>query len=467
MKLRAQRNPNRHLWLTIQYGCVCAAVLLAGGCRQRAFNELYAESLAREIREIEDLVYEFEAENRSMEYEIEDLRRVNAQLQSRLQDAQGARFKESSSGAASPGVGFERKSLLDGVVPNDRRQEGSGTPNPSSILKSPPPLQLPSGRDKSGGKDALDLEVPEIVIPKKNAANAATGPVQGRPALPPVAPADSPRIDSGESNVQTLPKASGGDSVPTESTIPDSVLPSANPSGELQLPKSTLPGFPGTPASPPGSIQPNALLPSDSNQPLNPRSNQPVRTREPLLKPAPMGLPEDVSDAVLRERRIYTPPTPEVIQASATAPTKEDSESVSNRNVRGIDFHPTLCRGHNFDGQPGDDGLALVLVTLNSNQQFVPGEGTMTIVAEEPAADGTVNRIGRWEIPPEQLQDWLEPIGAAKGFHIKLPWQDRKPEGLLVDVYVRMVLEDGTKMVNRKTIHLRKPNSTPSTWTPR
>jgi hypothetical protein len=474
MTLRAHLNPIRHLWLTIQFGCVCASVLLAGGCRQRAFNELYAESLAREIREVEDLVYEFEAENREMEWEIEDLRRVNAQLQSRLKETQGARVKETNTGSASSGMGVERKSLLDGVVPSDRSKEGSGTPNPSSILKSPPPLQLPSSKDKSGGNEAMDLEMPEIVIPKKVSPNAASGPVQGRPALPSVAPADSPRIDAGDSNSGSIPKPSGPKpsgvgAVPTESTSPGALTPGAIPipNGEIQVPKLPIPGFPDSQTLPPGRNPSSELLPADEAQPLIPRSNQPVKTKEPLHKPAPMGLPEDVSEAVLRERRIYTPPMPEVIRASATAAPKPDSTSVVDRNVRGIDFHPTLCRGHNVDGQPGHGGLTLVLLTLNAKQQFVPGEGELTIVAEEPTAEGGVNRIGRWEIPPEQLQDGLEPIGAAQGFHLKLPWQDRKPEGLSVDVYVRLVLADGTKMVNRKTIHLRKPNNAPSTWTPR
>jgi hypothetical protein len=467
MTLRAHFNPIRHLWLTIQFGCVCASVLLAGGCRQRAFNELYAESLAREIREVEDLVYEFEAENREMEWEIEDLRRVNAQLQSRLKETQGGRVKESNIGSTSSSMGVERKSLLDGVVPSDRSQEGSGTPNPSSILKSPPPLQLPSSKDKSRGNEAMDLEMPEIVIPKKVSPSGANGPVQGRPALPSVAPADTTRVDAVESNAGMIPKPTGEAAVPTEYAPSGASTPDAIPSGETQAPRLPLPGFPDSQVVPPGSKQPSELLPASPAQPLLPRSNQPVKTKEPLHKPAPMGLPEAVSDAVLRERRIYTPPMPEVIQASATAAPKLDSASVADRNVRGIDFHPTLCRGHNVDGQPGDDGLALVLVTLNAKQQFVPGEGALTIVAEEAATEGTVNRIGRWEISPDQLQDGLEAVGAAQGFHVKVPWQDRKPEGLSVDVYVRLVLADGTKMVNRKTIHLRKPNNTPSTWTPR
>ena len=57
-------------------------------CRQRAVTELYVEQMAQRNRALEDLVYDFDAENRSMEFELEDLRRTNAQLQGRLQEIQ-------------------------------------------------------------------------------------------------------------------------------------------------------------------------------------------------------------------------------------------------------------------------------------------------------------------------------------------------------------------------------------------
>jgi hypothetical protein len=108
-----------------------------------------------------------------------------------------------------------------------------------------------------------------------------------------------------------------------------------------------------------------------------------------------------------------------------------------------------------------------VLVPRNASQQFVGAAGTLTIVAEETSRDGEPVRVGRWEMSDEQLQDLLEPIGAAQGFHIKLPWQDKTPATTTIDVYVRMASTDGTTMVNRKQIHLRTSNTAPSAWTPR
>jgi hypothetical protein len=135
--------------------------------------------------------------------------------------------------------------------------------------------------------------------------------------------------------------------------------------------------------------------------------------------------------------------------------------------VREIEFHPSLCRGHNLDGKPGDDGLYLVLVPRNTEQQFVPNVGALTIVAEETNASGETSRIGRWEFRPDELKDWMEPIGNGQGFHIQLAWDQVVPKGTVIDVYARFMADDGTMMVNRKQIHLRKPTPGQSMWTPR
>jgi arginyl-tRNA--protein-N-Asp/Glu arginylyltransferase len=121
-----------------------------------------------------------------------------------------------------------------------------------------------------------------------------------------------------------------------------------------------------------------------------------------------------------------------------------------------------------LNGKPGDDGLYLVMVPRNSAGQFVPTTGKMTIVVEETLADGTVARIGRYEYTAEELKEHLEPVGSAPGLHIPIRWSERVPSGTSVDVYAKFSMADGTTMVNRRSISLRKiAAGGPSTWTPR
>ncbi|MFN7733366.1 MAG: hypothetical protein ACK5OB_15825 [Pirellula sp.] len=451
------------------------------GCRQRAFTELYAESLAREIREVEDLVYEFDAENRAMEYEIHDLRRTNAQLKARLEELQSERARLGTAGPNASGPVLERKPRTDDASPNESKRNPSTKQNkgaagpegnvPSSLLKTPPPLTLPAVNDSD------PTSMPEIVVPKKgppplSSNGLGDGTNTPRPknsAEPIVAPKSDEAATPQDKN---LPK-----SVPSEERERDKQIPDAS---TLELPKIEIPKL-GNPAAPINPNGPSASLPqAPASELLPPGDKKSLPVKEPLLKPAPKGLPDEVSDAVLRERKIYTPDRDQVLQASsqsiASSSTSEPSAPPATKavyvtkidpRIREIEFHPTLTRGHNFDGKRGDDGLYLVLLPRNSQHQFVPGNGTLTVVAEETQSDGTTNRIGRWTITPEQWRDGLEPIGEAQGFHVKLPWQERIPNTSQVDVWVRFSLEDGTTMVNQRPISVRQASPGTSTWTPR
>ena len=400
---------------------ILATLMLVGsaGCRQRAVTELYVEQMAQRNRALEDLVYDFDAENRAMEFELEDLRRTNAQLQGRLQELQRQSSRiESSPSDRGPLTNRTETNRTEKVRPETIRSETirSESTRPESKNKNnvPAPLKLPPGR--SGEQDSLKLEPPEVILPKKS--NEA-----------------EPLLDSAP------------------------VLPSPEPL--RKEPSDLLPDIKPAPQKLPESILPEAKLPL-----------QPAGERESLLKTAPLGLPASDADASSTDRKIQLPAgtgtTPEsssgVIQTSAT---QVQSKPLDAR-VREIDWHPTMCRSQNTDGKPGDDGLYLVMVPRNSAGQFVPTTGKMTIVVEETLADGTVARIGRYEYTAEELKEHLEPVGSAPGLHIPIRWSERVPSGTSVDVYAKFSMADGTTMVNRRSISLRKiVAGGPSTWTPR
>ncbi|MEY2612954.1 MAG: hypothetical protein RL069_1766 [Planctomycetota bacterium] len=423
------------LWL-----CAVAMILSMGsGCRQRAITELYSEDMARRNRALEDLVYDFDAENQAMEFEIEDLRRTNAQLQGRLQEVQRQRSLESRGSTGSP-------SDKPRVTESKPLQSG-GEKSPSdenSARKSPAPLKLPSNR--SGGANTAEeipLVLPEIVVPAPN-----------------------------KETKETLE----GVSKPLDSQPPSLTLP------------EPAPLLPNSPSAPPPSIlpptEPPALPPTVPGViPSSGGGEDQPKGRSSLLKPAPNGLPSDSAQIMDPRRRINAPRLDDnsstagsVELASGTAPlTKQPSTKQpvikpigpKDRRIREIDWHPSLCRARNTDGKPGDDGLYLVLVPRNSLGEFVPEVGNLTLVVEETIADGSVSRVGRWEYGADELQDLLEPIGSAPGIHLPVDWLEHPPTTSQVEVYVKFTLEDGTTMVNRKTLPLKRFSNGASTWTPR
>jgi hypothetical protein len=425
-------------------------------CRQRAVTELYVEQMAQRNRALEDLVYDFDAENRSMEFELEDLRRANAQLQGRLQEIQRQSSRIDTSPSDRPLTVRPESQKLE-----SQRSESQKPESPKSRSGAPAPLKLPPGRNR--GDESLILEPPEIVVPKQSTEPILPAPEPLAPkSLAPKSPAPSSLVP--EPQVRE-PQAIDPQILtePTGELLPELGSPSLKTpelrTPELKVPDASLPVVPGIES---GSI----------------------------LERAPRGLPSGDSEASLLDRKILLPAstvpgvnpsgvnpsgiaTP-VIQSSAVQaleargkPGRIPTKPTDSR-VREIDWHPTMCRAQNSDGMPGDDGLYLVLIPRNTAGQFVPSLGALTLVVEETLADGSVARIGRYEFPEAELKDYLEPVGSAPGLHIPIRWTEQRPAGTSVEVYAKLTMPDGSTMVNRRTIPLRRTTAMgPSTWTPR
>jgi hypothetical protein len=440
-------------------------------CRQRAVTELYVEQMAQRNRALEDLVYDFDAENRSMEFELEDLRRANAQLQGRLQEIQ----RQSSRIDTSPS---DRPLTIrpESQKPESQRPETQKPESPKSRSGAPAPLKLPPGRNR--GDESLILEPPEIVVPKQSTEPILPAPEALAPkslvpkSLAPKSLVPEPQVREPQAiDPQILREPSG-------ELLPELGPPSLK-TPELKTPELKAPDF-----KTPSPKSPEFKVP-DASLPVVPGIES-----GSILERAPRGLPSGDSEASLLDRKILLPAstvpgvnpsgvnpsgnaTP-VIQSSAVQALEARGKSgrvptkPTDSRVREIDWHPTMCRAQNSDGKPGDDGLYLVLIPRNTAGQFVPSLGALTLVVEETLADGSVARIGRYEFPEAELKDYLEPVGSAPGLHIPIRWTEQRPAGTSVEVYAKLTMPDGSTMVNRRTIPLRRTTAMgPSTWTPR
>jgi hypothetical protein len=404
-------------------------------CRQAAFNEYYVESMASEIRALEDRIYEYDSAYQSLEMENEDLRAKHERLQRKLRELEeedGLTLKSKPS-----------RSPTRDPKPNQGAMDSETfelVPPPKVKTEEPAPI-VPR------------MPVDPPVDPKKDLSNPVT---ESLPSLLPgisPSPSPSPTKDpaetglpkAGESEILPPPANNGSSSIPNRSrrfndlkssdlveeyTMPPAIRSAQQPNG-------------------PSLLQP----PSASPNPVN---------SEPRLPTLPGSTP-----GAIIQGKIKVPTSSDVIQASASEVVDDtDPLSVEDRRVVGIDFHPTLCRGINLDNQPGDDGLYLVLTPKNQAGQIINDEGKLTIVAEE-IIDDTPVRISAWEIDSDEMKEYLEPIGTSQGYHLRLPWQATAPTGRTVQVFVKCEFEDGRKPVNRKELTLSKSTNRPLTWTPR
>jgi hypothetical protein len=177
---------------------------------------------------------------------------------------------------------------------------------------------------------------------------------------------------------------------------------------------------------------------------------------------APPSLPKLDQGSIL-QGKIKLPVDNGVVLASATTPIQT---APTDHRIVEIAFHPTMCRGHNFDESPGDDGLYLVVIPRNKQGEPINQSGDLTIVVEE-TIEGQSTRIAAWEIGSKELSEYLEPIGTSQGYHLSLPWQKSAPTATAVQVFVKFEAEDGRTMVNRREVSLRRPGARQSAWTPR
>lgn len=412
-RIDARCVPKAHRSLHARTVLLIALASLTG-CRRAAFNEIYVENMAGEIRALEDRVYEYDSAYQSLEIENEELRRINEELRSKNRVLKSEASSE--------------RSLLP--VPLDRERKPSTTTKPkqpaepeldepSAIDLSPPPLQSKSAAPKSS-EPSLD------VVPPSASPQPLPLPTGGESLLPP--PKSAPSLPTTEDKKSSIQRPQAKDLV-EDVQLPGGLIRSAQ-QPRLQEPSQT-----------PALSKPSSVLPQPS-------------------------LPKLTPGAIL-QGRIDLPIDPTidsaVIPASANMPVEH---KVTDQRMVEIAFHETLCRGHNFDDQPGDDGLYLVLVPKNVTGEPLQQIGKLTVVIEE-SIDEVSRRIAAWNVTPDELEESLEPIGASQGFHLSLPFQDVAPESNRVQVFLKYELEDGRVLVNRKDIALRRPGHRQTTWTPR
>jgi hypothetical protein len=108
-----------------------------------------------------------------------------------------------------------------------------------------------------------------------------------------------------------------------------------------------------------------------------------------------------------------------------------------------------------------------VLQPKNTSGEPVDIPADLTIVVLDPNRPEEQSKLGRWTLTKEEVDAQLEPIGIARGFHIALKWQDAKPLGDSVQVYIRYEMEDGRRLVNERRLQIHVPSIGSASWTPR
>ena len=113
----------------------------------------------------------------------------------------------------------------------------------------------------------------------------------------------------------------------------------------------------------------------------------------------------------------------------------------------------SATRGKDLDGIPGDDGIELMVQTLNADGDFVDFTGEMTITVQDRLA----GEIGKWTFLPQELKLFLsrDELGNM-GTLLHLPWTGKIPVSQTIEARVSVVI-DNIEYIAKQAINIRPP----------
>jgi hypothetical protein len=132
-----------------------------------------------------------------------------------------------------------------------------------------------------------------------------------------------------------------------------------------------------------------------------------------------------------------------------------------------VTLSPLFTGGADFDSQPGDDGLCVVVEPRNAGEEYVPEAGPISIVVLDPSRQGDAARVARWDFDLSAARQKLAGSAAATGIKLELPWPAAPPAANRLHLFVRYETADGRKLQTDREIFLTPPGQASSRWTPR
>ncbi|HEX5103575.1 MAG TPA: hypothetical protein VFV87_07185 [Pirellulaceae bacterium] len=218
----------------------------------------------------------------------------------------------------------------------------------------------------------------------------------------------------------------------------------------------------GTPMEPPTIEIPGR---STTQRPELDSKSAPSSGRETLdLSPPAAGVP-DASDGHSPETGDL--PTP-AVPRQLNAPAPEVLPKLpADPQVTHLFLNPLMTGGADFDRQPGDEGLSIVLEPRNAADEYVPQAGAVSVVVLDPARQGEAARIARWDFTLSATQQKLQDASAAPGICLEMPWPASPPTNNRLKLYVRYETADGRQLQTDREIFITPPGQLAQRWTPR
>lgn len=138
------------------------------------------------------------------------------------------------------------------------------------------------------------------------------------------------------------------------------------------------------------------------------------------------------------------------IQNANAINTKTNHSNGKNSDqlfVTQVVINSAYSSSKDFDGQPGEDGIALLLQPQTASGETVLHAGQLTVSVIDPTASSATQRIGMWKFVPSETKLFFTNNDAEnRGILLELPWEQTRPQGKSVMVFVRFETSDGRRL---------------------
>ena len=204
----------------------------------------------------------------------------------------------------------------------------------------------------------------------------------------------------------------------------------------------------GQSAQPENDYYPSPVEATDSREPDSDLSTDNLPTPDSILDNDQSRFDLDVEEAQEVRDRQDAQEVGHAIKIEMTSPITE------------VLINKSVSQGKNTDGQPGDDGVEILLQPKSADGSVVDEAGNLTISIIDAAADQGERQIGKWTfLKEEALLFFAEDEFDNRGILLQLDWDKKIPANKRLTVYVRLETSDGRIMETTSDIIIDPPNA--------
>lgn len=144
-------------------------------------------------------------------------------------------------------------------------------------------------------------------------------------------------------------------------------------------------------------------------------------------------------------------------------PAPDAEGAIEDPNVNDVTFHRLLTGGYDIDGQPGDDGLSVVLEPRNPRGELVRTPGDVEIALIDPDR-GDGGRVAQWKFTAAELAEYWERRAVGEGFFLELPWPSRAPDSRQLELIATYRTPRGKRLIAERRVAIDPPGGRFADW---